>query len=137
MTTSHWFKARIHDLDTGECRELLLNHVVGRIVFDDEHGPTALPVNYVLDGEDVLFATSSNGEIARHATNSAVAFEVDDIDPANEAGWSVLVRGVAEQDDTDRPSDLDDQPYPWADGSRQLMVRIRPMSVTGRRLIPA
>ncbi|MDO7867244.1 pyridoxamine 5'-phosphate oxidase family protein [Nocardioides jiangxiensis] len=136
MTTSHWFKAHVHELGTGECRDYLLNHVVGRIVLDDDQGPVAFPVNYALDGNDIVIAVSADGEIARHATGHPVAFEIDDIDPANEAGWSVVVRGVAEQA-ADLPQDPDGRPYPWAEGNRSHLLRIRPQSVSGRQLIPA
>lgn len=138
MSTSHWFKARSKDLDVGECRELLHNHVVGRIAFDDGRGPSVLPVNYVLDGDDVVIATTPEGEIARHATGHPATFEIDDIDPANEAGWSVVVRGVAERTEATRLSPASEEElYPWAEGTRDFLLRIRPLAVTGRRLIPS
>lgn len=138
MGIQHWFKARVHELDQQECLELLANHPVGRIVFEDEHGPLALPVNYTLDGADVLLATSAYGSIARSVEGKRVAFEVDDVDTANEAGWSVLVRGRATQAEyLDLPIDPANRPYPWAEGARAYIVRIEPTSVTGRRLIPA
>lgn len=135
MTADNWLKAQGHDLDAGQCRHLLMNHVVGRIVFDDDRGPNALPVNYVMDGDDVVFATSPYGEIARHATNHRVAFEVDELQPADQTGWSVVVRGVAEETGYfDLPLEHVGQPYAWAAGSRHFLLRIRPLSVSGRRL---
>lgn len=137
MATEHWFKARIRDLDGSECVELLQNHTVGRIVFADDRGPTILPVNYSLDGQDLLIATAAYGAIARWAPGKRVSFEVDDVDPSSESGWSVIVRGRAEEAEyLDLPTDPADRPYPWAEGNRNFVLRIRTDTITGRRLIP-
>ena len=138
MINNHWFKARISEMTREECLELLGSHQVGRLAFADDRGPTALPVNYALDGRDLLSATSPYGAIAAWAPRRPVSFEIDDIDPAREAGWSVVVRGRAEESIyLDTPADPDDRPYPWAEGSRSFMLRIRSDTITGRRLIPA
>lgn len=138
MTATHWFKSHIRDLDRQENLERLGSHQVGRLVFEDDRGPVALPVNYVLAGEDVLISTSPYGPIARWAPGRTVAFEIDDIDPTNEAGWSVLVRGTAEVPELrELPTDPDDRPYPWAEGSRGFILRVRTTDLTGRRLVPA
>ncbi|MGM0819140.1 MAG: pyridoxamine 5'-phosphate oxidase family protein, partial [Actinomycetota bacterium] len=69
----------------------------------------------------------------RHAY---VAFEVDDVDVAWKEGWSVLVRGQAEEvtgaGDLERVRALPLQP--WARGERERFVRVRPETITGRRL---
>jgi hypothetical protein len=138
MKSFHWFKARVQEMERGECMELLESHRFGRIAFADDLGPTALPVNYALDGNDILVATSPYGAIASWAPTKRVAFEVDDIDRSRESGWSVLVRGRAEEAlYLDIPANPDDRPYPWAEGSRHFILRIRSDSITGRRLIPS
>lgn len=135
MNGQHWFKSRVHDLDREECLELLESLKVGRIVFVDDSGPDALPVNYVMDGSDVLVATTPYGAIARGATNERVAFEVDEIFGYSESGWSVVVRGRATRESPfDPPPEL---PYPWAEGNRSYVLRIRADQITGRRLIPS
>ncbi len=66
-----------------------------------------------------------------------MAFEVDEFDDYTQSGWSVLVRGVASfvaADELARDEGL--RPFPWADGVRTLIVRITPVSVSGRRLLP-
>lgn len=137
MTIQHWFKARIRDLDAEECLELLENHPGGRIAFGDDRGPTMLPVNYAMDGRDVLISTSAYGNLARWAVGRPVSFEIDDIDPSSESGWSVIVRGRAEQAEyLDLPVDPAGRPYPWAEGTRTFLIRIRTATITGRRLIP-
>ena len=110
---------------------------VGRVGFVDEDGPVVLPVNYVLDGETVLFRTSPHNSVSRNVDSAVVAFEVDEFDDYTQSGWSVLVRGSASfVDPEDLPGDEALRPFPWADGVRTLFVRITPRSVTGRRLLP-
>ena len=111
--------------------------MVGRVAFVDEDGPVVLPVNYVLDGNTVLFCTSSANTVGRHLDSATVAFEVDEFDGITKSGWSVLVRGVASfvaADELARDEGL--RPFTWADGVRTLVVRITPVSVSGRRLLP-
>lgn len=135
MGSQHWFAGKLHDLDRAECLELLGQKQVGRIAFADDSGPDVFPVNYVMDGEDVLIATSGYGPLARSGTSGRVAFEVDEIDDHNESGWSVVVRGRASRESAfDLPPEL---PRPWADGSRTFVLRISPDVVTGRRLLPS
>ena len=110
---------------------------MGRVAFVDADGPVVLPVNFVLDGNTVLFCTSSANTIGRHLDSATVAFEVDEFDSLTKSGWSVLVRGVASfvsARELSRDEGL--RPFPWADGVRTLVVRITPSSVSGRRLLP-
>jgi nitroimidazol reductase NimA-like FMN-containing flavoprotein (pyridoxamine 5'-phosphate oxidase superfamily) len=130
-----WFRGRLTELLEDECLELLTVKQVGRLAYADQDGPVVVPVNYVLHDRSVLFRTSPHSLLGRNVSNAVVAFEVDDIDDVTESGWSVLVRGRAEYLDVDDLPTSDRRPAPWADGGRNLNVRIRPRSVTGRRLL--
>ena len=136
--TEHWFPGRLTEMSTTECRDLMGSTSVGRVAFVDEDGPAVLPVNYVLAGGDVLFRTSPYNTLGRHLGEGApVAFEVDEFDEYTQSGWSVLVRGIATfvgTDDVARDETL--QPFSWAEGTRTLVVRVAPQSMTGRRLLP-
>jgi len=135
MTSQPWYSSKLHDLGREECLRLLQSQRVGRIAFADDSGPDVLPVNFVMDGEDVLLTTTGYGAIARAASGARVAFEVDAIDEFNEAGWSVVVRGRATRES---PFDLPaERPRSWADGTRTYVLRIKSDVITGRRLIPA
>jgi nitroimidazol reductase NimA-like FMN-containing flavoprotein (pyridoxamine 5'-phosphate oxidase superfamily) len=134
MKNEHWFSSKLRDLDQEECVNLLHTRTVGRIAFTDDSGPDVLPVNYVMDGSDVLIATTGYGALARAATNGRVAFEVDELDDYTESGWSVVVRGKATRES---PFDQTRRPHPWADGTRTYLLRIAPDSISGRRLIPS
>jgi uncharacterized protein len=64
-----------------------------------------------------------------------IAFEIDGVDDVHRQGWSVLVRGIVRHLDTvtDTPGD-DVDPDPWV-ADRDSWLLIRPVSVSGRRLV--
>jgi hypothetical protein len=67
---------------------------------------------------------------------AVVAFEVDEIDHAARAGWSVVVLGVAEL--VRHPQELDSSrlsgPEPWVMGRKEHLLRIPLTTVSGRRI---
>jgi hypothetical protein len=73
---------------------------------------------------------------------SNVTFEVDAIDLAHRAGWSVMVKGVAQELSTSRDHRVAARAEfggatPWAPGVRDHLIRIIADQVTGRRIRPA
>lgn len=136
MTGERWYPSHMTELSTEECYELLASRPVGRIAFIVDGTPIILPVNHTVDGDDILFRTSPRTELGRRMIRGRVAFEVDDFDEFNQSGWSVLFQGSVEYDDSDVLVP-EDRPQPWAEGVRNLVVRIRPRLVTGRRLLGA
>jgi hypothetical protein len=126
------------DLSRAECIALLATEEIGRVVYCDRQGPLAVPVNFRLDDETIIFRTAPNNSLAAHLRESATcAFEVDRIDRTTRSGWSVVVRGSAAL--VRHPAVASDQgwPVPWPDGTRQFVIRITPLEVTGRRLVVA
>ncbi|RYE80291.1 MAG: pyridoxamine 5'-phosphate oxidase family protein [Myxococcales bacterium] len=135
MSSQAWFGSNLRELGREECVSLLGSQRVGRLAFTDDSGPDVLPVNYVMDGDDLLIVTTAYGAIARATTNGRVAFEVDELDAPTESGWSVVVRGRATRES---PLDLPaERPHPWADGTRTYALRIQPDIISGRRLLPS
>jgi nitroimidazol reductase NimA-like FMN-containing flavoprotein (pyridoxamine 5'-phosphate oxidase superfamily) len=132
-----WFASHIKEITREECMELLASRPVGRIAYCDESGPVVLPVNFVLEGDQVMFRTSPHSELARHLRNGPASFEVDEFDEYTQSGWSVLIRGRAEFIEYDDLPDEDHRPTPWAEGHRTFHVRVIPSQITGRRLLEA
>lgn len=123
-------------LTTEECRELLGSHGVGRIGVPTAEGPLIVPVNYTVIDGTIVFSTDP-GTVPARAAGCRVAFEIDRIDDVFSQGWSVLVRGLAhEVTDRDEAHRLMDRVYsePWAGGRRSMLLRIEPLSITGRRI---
>jgi uncharacterized protein len=55
-----------------------------------------VPVNFVLDGETVVFSTGEGTKRDAVREGRVLTFTVDDLEPALQAGWSFLIIGVAE-----------------------------------------
>jgi nitroimidazol reductase NimA-like FMN-containing flavoprotein (pyridoxamine 5'-phosphate oxidase superfamily) len=120
-----------------ECWQLLAERSVGRVGLLVAGRPEVLPVNYILDGETVLFRTAPTS-VLTEAAGRVVAFEADRIDESSGEGWSVLVQGRA--DEITRLIDANSERMrrleliTWAPGDRHSWFRVMPDKVTGRRL---
>ena len=117
------------------CLRLLESVPVGRFSLCTDGEVVTLPVNHVVDGQDVVFRTDRGSKLSAADRRDHVAFEADDYDPRTRTGWSVLVKGraevVREDAEIQRLSRLG--LYPWVTAvDRPYWIRIRPISVTGR-----
>jgi nitroimidazol reductase NimA-like FMN-containing flavoprotein (pyridoxamine 5'-phosphate oxidase superfamily) len=116
---------------------LLAADDVGRLAVISGGAPVILPVNYALDGEDVVFRTAPGTKLDA-ASRSPACFEIDSFERATRHGWSVVVSGRLEEvDERDhgrlaRLRDLDVSP--WAEGEKDHWLRLVPSRVTGRRV---
>ena len=123
-------------LEPADCYRLLATTCVGRVVSTDNALPMVLPVNFCLDGHNILFRTSPGGRLAAATHNVVVAFEVDEIDVPTWTGWSVVVTGVASP--LTSPGDIVRAEQlglvSWLGEDRDHFVQIVPGLVTGRRL---
>jgi nitroimidazol reductase NimA-like FMN-containing flavoprotein (pyridoxamine 5'-phosphate oxidase superfamily) len=126
----------LETLTTQQCREHLAGGGVGRLLFvEPGRGPVAIPLNYVVDGDDIVFRTGRQANIA-DAVRQKVSFDVDHIDDTLSEGWSVLLSGTA-RIITD-PAELQHATAlgiePWAGGDRDVYVRLSASQITGRRI---
>lgn len=126
----------LRELPRDECMALLREKSLGRVAYTDHALPAITPINYVLDGDTVVFRTATGTRLADGTRDAVVAFEVDETDEVTHEGWSVVVVGVASQ--ITRASDslraLELSLAPWAGGDRNHFVRITPSFVSGRRI---
>ena len=123
-------------LERDECFRLLAGAQIGRVAVVAGGSPLLLPVAYALDGEDVVFRTGAGSKLAAVRHGSAAAFEIDGVDEAGRRGWSVIVTGRTEEVTGDRDLErLQALPLqPWVPGPVPHWIRIRPGSVSGRRI---
>ncbi len=121
-------KAHNTPLSAQECRQLLAGRDLGRVAWATPGGIVVLPVSYVLQGERIVFRTAAGSLLSGLAEPQPVGFEIDDLDPETQTGWSVLVQG------TSAPGDPDDgiDTHPWAPGARRVAVVIEPLAYSGR-----
>ena len=131
--------AGLEMLPFDECLRLLASVPVGRVGFCADGEVVVLPVNHVIDGQDVVFRTARGAKLSAAEARNPVAFEADEYDVKDRSGWSVLVNGRAETvyEDAEIQRFRRHGLHPWATAvDRPFWIRIRPTSVTGRR-IPA
>lgn len=127
--------ARVEELAEEECWKLLGTKRVGRVAHNDPEGPVVVPVNYVFHDGVVLFRVSPYSRLADRLRDGAASFQVDHVDEDARTGWSVLVRGHAARAKGWELPEADSRPTPWAEGGRNLHVRLSPHHVSGVRLI--
>ena len=75
---------------------LLASVPVGRVSFYADGEVVVLPVNHVVDGQDVIFRTARGSKLSAAEHHNPVALEADSYDPQTRYAWSVLVNGRAE-----------------------------------------
>lgn len=127
----------LESLNRDECVRLLGQHEVGRVVIVEGGGPLIFPINYALDGEDVVFRTDDGAKLQRGPGRTA-CFEVDEINRESHTGWSVVVVGRLEE-----VTEFDGPTYervrkltiePWAPGPKAHILRLVASRITGRRI---
>jgi nitroimidazol reductase NimA-like FMN-containing flavoprotein (pyridoxamine 5'-phosphate oxidase superfamily) len=132
--------AGLQVLSPAECADLLASPPIGRVVFTDHALPAVQPVNFVLDGRNVVMRTTVGSKLAAAARNAVVAFETDEFDPVARTGWSVTAigyaRAVTDPAEAERLARL--PLAPWAsdgtagDDAEFIVMPIRELS--GRRI---
>lgn len=129
--------AVLEEIPLEECVELLTRTPVGRVGGVAHGKPFVFPVNYLLDGDKVVFRTGPGTKLDGSGFGR-VAFEIDGVDEETKTGWSVIVQGVAAEinemldQHSERLRQLDLSP--WVAGEKTHWVAIDAESVTGRRL---
>ncbi len=125
-------------LSEDECLRLLAGAKYGRVaVVVDHERPEMFPVNFVLHGRTVAFATSSP-TLLKWAPFGHVAFEADWVDLESHEGWDVLVTGVG-ADITGSVDELSEVVRSeridiWAPGPQDRWIAIVEAHFSGRRL---
>lgn len=119
------------------CLQVLASVPVGRVGFFADGEVVILPVNHLVDGQDVVFRTARGAKLSAAEGQDLVAFEVDDYDEQTQSAWSILVTGRAEMVDEEAEIQRLSRRglHPWASAvERPFWIRIRPTAVSGRRL---
>ncbi|MCB7135970.1 pyridoxamine 5'-phosphate oxidase family protein [Cellulosimicrobium marinum] len=129
-------EAGLVELAPEESYALLATVPVGRIVYTDHALPAIQPVNFVLDGPDVVFRTGEGSKLAVAASRAVVAFEADSFDAQARSGWSVVLVGRTYEvtDPAERARLLDLPLVTFVPGERDRVIKVVPRIVTGRRI---
>lgn len=119
-------------LDDQECLDRLSTQQLGRLVAQAAGVLDIFPVNYVVDGRDIVFRTAEGSKLTELTIHDGVLFEVDHY--TDDGAWSVVVRGRARRLDTSAEVEAADAlPLkPWIPTLKYNYVRITPDSLSGR-----
>jgi uncharacterized protein len=129
----------VEDMSRSDALDRLQRHgFVGRVAFIVDGRPMIMPVNYLADGDALVFCTGEGTKLSALRGSAAVAFEVDDSRPLDHSGWSVVVEGTASEiTDPEELKRLRSGPLKsWAVRPTAHWIRVTYEHVSGRR-IPA
>jgi uncharacterized protein len=127
----------LEELSVEECIDLLRAGLVGRAAICTPAGPHVVPVNYAVHGDSVVFRTTPYSVLGTYSWAGDIAFEIDHVDVERHEGWSVVAVGRGEMvEDVEEVEEIRwaNDPRPWAEGSRPLIVRLRWRQISGRRI---
>jgi nitroimidazol reductase NimA-like FMN-containing flavoprotein (pyridoxamine 5'-phosphate oxidase superfamily) len=129
----------VHELqhvEPPECWRLLKTTNVGRLAVSIKNHPDIFPVNYAVVGESIVINSAPGTKLAAAVLGTAVAFEVDALDPITRTGWSVVLKGQAKEiNDIEGLLEAEDLDIgTWTDWDKTRFVRLAPDEVTGRRI---
>lgn len=117
---------------------LLASVPVARVGLSMNALPAVLPVNFVLDGDEIIIRTAEGSKLDAALGHAVVALEADEFDPIGHVGWSVLVRGTSRV--LAMPGEIEHARSlslrPWANEDSDRFVAISTDLVSGRRIHP-
>jgi nitroimidazol reductase NimA-like FMN-containing flavoprotein (pyridoxamine 5'-phosphate oxidase superfamily) len=122
-------------LEVRECWRLLRGVSIGRLGVWTERDPGIFPINYIVDGETVVFRSGDGTKLRAALGGSPVALEADAVDTGSGIAWSVVLTGHAsEMERTEETlNTVGKLLFPWHPGQKDHFVRIVPSTVSGRR----
>lgn len=118
-----------------ECYALLRRTVVGRVGLCEAGLPIVLPVNYSVEGDEIMVCTGTGSLLRAASAGAVVVLEADGHDVSAGMVWSVVVRGVAAE--ATRSGVVASGLACWGRLSPNRVVRIRSYEISGRRVWPA
>lgn len=122
-------------LDRATCLALISSLDVGRLAWVEDEQVMVFPLNFALDGDDIIFRTPSRSLCDAVASGTCLTFQGDDVEPALRSGWTVVASGPAsEVTDPDERERLSRLVSPWRRADDLHVIRLTISSATGRRL---
>lgn len=129
MTTPH---DTVQELDEVQAWEFLTAHRIGRLAIVIGGEPDIFPVNYVVDGQSLVFRTAEGSKLLAASLGGRMAFQVDEW--THEGAVSVLAHGTPHvMEGEERESATSLELDPWVPTHKEHWVRLEVDEVAGRR----
>src|SRR5918997_959791 len=101
MRAGHEAEGRLRAITEYDCWNLLTGSQIARVAWPGTEGVAIVPVNYTVADGSIWFRTDPDSALGQECAGRRIAVEVDEVDAASRAGWSVVVVGTAEVVDAD------------------------------------
>ncbi|MBC7290180.1 MAG: pyridoxamine 5'-phosphate oxidase family protein [Actinotalea sp.] len=112
--------------------DVLRAQALGRLAYQVAGRVDIVPVNFVVDGDRIVFRTAEGSKLFGTTVNHGVAFEVDELDVDH--ALSVVVHGTARHLTGIAADEAERLPLrPWVGTEKLEFVAITVQEITGRR----
>ncbi|EYR63706.1 pyridoxamine 5-phosphate oxidase [Actinotalea ferrariae CF5-4] len=123
---------KVQPLTDAESWEVLRGQALGRLAYQVAGEVFIVPVNFVVDGDRVVFRTAEGNKLFGTTVNHRVAFEVDDVEADHAV--SVVARGLTRHLTGAAAEEAEGLPlHPWVGTEKHEFVAITVEELTGRR----
>ena len=126
----------VERLEPDECWNLLAEAGFGRLAIAAVGDLDIFPINFAVDGTDVVFRTAEGTKLLESLIADLVAIEADHRDCAAGLAWSVVIKGTPRlldrYDSIHQAQQLDITPW-IRSMPKERFVRVSARSITGRR----
>ena len=123
-------------LDPRECLSLLASVPIARVALAINAVPVVLPVNFVLDGDEIIIRSAKGTKLDASLGCEVVAVEADEYDAVDHSGWSVVVKGrvrkLTDPAEIERAAGLPLRP--WGSRNAHHYLAVSTELVSGRRV---
>ncbi|MDR2973466.1 MAG: pyridoxamine 5'-phosphate oxidase family protein [Propionibacteriaceae bacterium] len=120
-------------LSSGEAWDLLSEQKLGRLAVQSDDELDIFPVNFIVDGDTIVFRTADGAKLTDLKAHSQVSFEADGWDDTT--GFSIVVKGhaspITSLQEIAKVEAL--RLRPWVPTIKTTFVRIIVSSISARR----
>lgn len=121
----------VRDISTEECWERLRATTFGRLAYHLRGRTRIAPINYVVEGDRLIFRTAEGSKFYALQVEDEVAFEIDDYD--EDTAYSVVAQGrVEEIVDAKERKELTVNLRPWVRTQKKHVLSIAVTELSGR-----
>lgn len=127
----------VKELSVHDCWKYLQSTSICRVALINGDVPEIFPVNYVPNYATILFRTGPGTKHDALKDGIPLALEADGFNRYGTIAWSVIIKGspefVTNPDEIQEAVDVGLSP--WQPGSKDILVRVTPTHISGRRFV--